>query len=226
MEKLSKVNGVIFPGGDADYYELAGFILDYIKKENQNGNYYPLWGICLGFEYVNQLESDQPDKVLGDFVLHNVSLPLEFPCRECLKTDSMLYHGISEQELKALETEGMTFNSHSWSTSPDFFEADESLNSFWQPTALSTMPDGRKIVASAESKEFPFVGTQYHPEKVTSIYKPGLGLNHSWASIKIQEHMMENFVKMTRANTNHFNSYKESLPYLMDNYPVIVTEGT
>ena len=80
IDKLSKINGVLMPGGAGDYYELAGTILDYIKTENEKGKYYPLWGICLGFEFINQHVSDNKDDVLGTFDLYFESLKLKFPC--------------------------------------------------------------------------------------------------------------------------------------------------
>jgi len=50
LEKLSKLNGVLFPGGDGDYTEFGRFVFNKIKEYNDNGTYYPAWGTCLGFE--------------------------------------------------------------------------------------------------------------------------------------------------------------------------------
>jgi len=50
LEKLSKLNGVLFPGGDGDYLEFGRFIFNKIKEYNDNGTYYPAWGTCLGYE--------------------------------------------------------------------------------------------------------------------------------------------------------------------------------
>jgi anthranilate/para-aminobenzoate synthase component II len=50
-------------------------------------------------------------------------------------------------------------------------------------TAVSYMPDNSPIVASVESDQYPFFGTQFHPEKVTRIFKEDLAVNHSWISI-------------------------------------------
>ena len=52
-EKISKLNGVLYPGGGGNgLYELGGKVLKMIEHENDKGNYYPAWGICLGYEFM------------------------------------------------------------------------------------------------------------------------------------------------------------------------------
>ena len=51
MDKLSKINGVLFPGGAGDdlYRAKAEFIYKEAVKKNDGGEYFPLFGICMGF---------------------------------------------------------------------------------------------------------------------------------------------------------------------------------
>jgi len=49
LDKLSKVNGVLFPGGGGDYEDFAAFILDRLVEYNDAGDFFPAWGTCLGF---------------------------------------------------------------------------------------------------------------------------------------------------------------------------------
>ena len=55
---LSQLNGVFFTGGseklDLNYSWMSNvyFILEYAKKQNREGNPYPIWGTCLGFQAV------------------------------------------------------------------------------------------------------------------------------------------------------------------------------
>ena len=58
-EKMSKINGLIFPGGDMyllddnrDYTYYASqvkILYDKAKELNDEGIYFPVWGTCLGF---------------------------------------------------------------------------------------------------------------------------------------------------------------------------------
>lgn len=50
LEKLSKVNGVLMPGGDADYLAKGQFVFEQAKLINDGGKIFPIWGTCLGFE--------------------------------------------------------------------------------------------------------------------------------------------------------------------------------
>jgi gamma-glutamyl hydrolase len=49
LEKISKLDGVLFPGGDGDYIEMGGNIIRKIMEYNDDGHFYPVWGTCLGF---------------------------------------------------------------------------------------------------------------------------------------------------------------------------------
>ncbi len=49
---LTKLNGVFWPGGDGDYLATARKIWDKVIEMNQNGQYLPLWGTCMGFETI------------------------------------------------------------------------------------------------------------------------------------------------------------------------------
>ena len=57
MESMLKnINGVIFPGGgmsfSGKYLSQLVTIFNYAKKANDAGNYFPLWGTCLGVCFV------------------------------------------------------------------------------------------------------------------------------------------------------------------------------
>ena len=48
---IPKLNGVLFPGGNAGYVEIAEPVFREIIKLNDQGKFYPIWGTCLGYEY-------------------------------------------------------------------------------------------------------------------------------------------------------------------------------
>jgi gamma-glutamyl-gamma-aminobutyrate hydrolase PuuD len=63
-DKLSKLNGVLFPGGDGDYFFYGKMIYEAIKKYNDDGIYYPMWGTCLGYEDMAIWQSDKGNSTL------------------------------------------------------------------------------------------------------------------------------------------------------------------
>lgn len=91
-DKIKTLNGIIFPGGGGDYLKTAQIIFDEVKKFNDNGTYYPLWGTCLGLENLAVLTADLGDKVLGSFELFFTSIPLKLVD----KKQSKIYEGLNE----------------------------------------------------------------------------------------------------------------------------------
>ena len=52
LKKLDHLNGVFYCGGaadDDDYFNLGKAIYEKVKKFNDQGVHYPIWGTCLGF---------------------------------------------------------------------------------------------------------------------------------------------------------------------------------
>ena len=46
--KLSKLSGVLFPGGEGDYHDYGKLIFDTVIEINDKGTYMPIWGTCAG----------------------------------------------------------------------------------------------------------------------------------------------------------------------------------
>src|SRR3989454_7027209 len=60
IDIFNKTNGILFPGGGSDllksgYAKSAKILWDLAIDANQRGDYYPLWGTCLGFELMTVL---------------------------------------------------------------------------------------------------------------------------------------------------------------------------
>ena len=53
LDKLDHLDGVLYPGGSGDYYDAGKFVLEEIIKRNQNGQFFPAWGTCLGYEFMS-----------------------------------------------------------------------------------------------------------------------------------------------------------------------------
>lgn len=76
-----------------------------------------------------------------------------------------MFSGLGMQAYE-FETHNFTYNSHHFAVKPSLFETDDSLRNFWTVTSISTVPNnGTEFVASIEAINYPFYGTQFHPEK-------------------------------------------------------------
>ena len=78
LEKLSKLNGIFFPGGDGDFYAWGKPMFDQVKDYNDLGQIYPMWGTCLGFESMAGWASDLGEPTIGNFVAENISMTIDF----------------------------------------------------------------------------------------------------------------------------------------------------
>ena len=164
LEKMGKISGVLMPGGGGDYLAKGQFISDQARKMNDEGSYFPVWGTCLGFENLAIFTASDKDHVLGEYGVHGLSMELEFTVPPM---KSNMYCSMPNDQIYCLENGQYAYNSHSFSVPPEVMESDESLKDFWTVTATSKDENGRDFVASMEGKKYPFMATQFHPEKVT-----------------------------------------------------------
>ena len=181
LHKLNHINGVLFPGGDGDYYEKGRFVFETILEFNKQNKFYPLWGTCLGYEYLIAYTTDLGKSSWGIYDYHKVSLPIFFT-KNPKKTK--MFQGLGDTAFE-FSHKNFTYNSHRYGISPDFLESDIQLKEFWDVTSISLMPNGTEFTASIESKNYPIFGTQFHPEKASQLWIDGFNINHSWESLQL-----------------------------------------
>ena len=71
------MNGILFPGGDGDFLTIGDYIYKSLISKNDAGQFYPLWGTCLGFENMAIFASDS-GSALSELASHANSLTLDF----------------------------------------------------------------------------------------------------------------------------------------------------
>ena len=180
-EKLSHIDGVLFPGGDGDNYDLGKLVLEEIIKYNDAGHFYPAWGTCLGYENMVAYTADEGLASWGSFDLRKTPLPLKFT-KNPMQTK--MYKQLGPMAFE-FEKHNFTWNGHRFGIAPETFVSDHGLASFWDVNAVSFMPNGTAFVASIEAKNYPIFGTQFHPEMPSELWVDGLNINHSWESIEL-----------------------------------------
>ena len=58
LDKIHHLDGVLLPGGGGDYFAKGSAVLDEVKKINDAGQFYPLWGTCQGYEFLTAYTAD------------------------------------------------------------------------------------------------------------------------------------------------------------------------
>ncbi|KAI0241550.1 Gamma-glutamyl hydrolase [Lamellibrachia satsuma] len=72
---------VLFPGGaanvtDSPFAKVGRFFYEKAMQSNDKGDYFPLWGTCLGFELLADLTAE--DSILKRCHADNILMPLRF----------------------------------------------------------------------------------------------------------------------------------------------------
>ncbi|GJL61299.1 MAG: hypothetical protein NPIRA03_41560 [Nitrospirales bacterium] len=167
-EIFEQTNGILFPGGNqgidpSDIYTEEGEILWNLAKEaNDRGDYYPIWGTCLGFEELSVLETGNGHVISLDVVATNLALSLRFT-RDARQ--SRLFRSFPPKLLRAIRTQRLTFNSHDHGLLVSEYRSNPSLYSFFDMLSFNEAPAGQVFVSTMEARDYPFYGTQWHPEK-------------------------------------------------------------
>ncbi|XP_012559207.1 gamma-glutamyl hydrolase A [Hydra vulgaris] len=220
------VNGVLYPGGSttwftSGYYKHAKIFHDLAIKANKNGDYFPVWGTCLGFETLHVIATESGD-VLTNFAAEDISLALNFTPDA---STSRLFSGIDKNLFKALSAENITYNHHSYGISPKEYTVRSTLKSFYKVLSTNKDVNGLTFVSSIEAYDYPFYGTQWHPEKNAFEFSQNEQLPHSVNAVRMAQYVANFFVDESRKNSHKFPSAKLEQDYLIYNYNPVYTGG-
>lgn len=216
---MSKINGVLLPGGIASFRERDGFadaashIYRIAKEMNEDRIHFPILGICLGFEVLVYIMSGRSDDILTSCDAENIAWPLNFTTSA---RHSRMFKYAPEDIIDMLKTEDLTFNVHRQCVTIKKLNSHNITDQF---RVLSTNRDrnGREFISSLEVIGYPFYGLQFHPEKNLYEWKTGRGIPHGDGATRVSQYFANFFVKEARKNNNHFEN-EEEVPHLIYNY--------
>lgn len=206
---FNSINGILFPGGSVSlltsgYARAAKIFYNLALEANKKGDYFPVWGTCLGFEQLAVLTSDTNDRsVLVRTNTTRVSMPLNFT-QEVNR--SRMFKDFSAEMMEILATEPLTINAHKWSISMETYYSNEKLHKFYK--VLSTNNDGPlEFISTFEAYDYPIYGVQWHPEKSAFEWTRDF-YTHSPNAVRVSFFFAEFFVSEARKNTHSFENEK------------------
>jgi len=211
---FGQVQGILFPGGGSDVPPAAQRLWDLAQEANlREPGSMPVWGTCLGFEYLVILSSDQGSSIMErGFDAENISLPLHF-VDHLPESKSRLYPTTRIREIAA--TEAVAMNNHQQGIEPSAFYADGGLTETFFISTTNMDRVGREFVSSIESLDpdrFPYFGVQFHPEKNPFEYAtypstdiPFEHINHSPTAIEFSLSLAQLFVHLVRSASQSSN---------------------
>ena len=215
---LLQVNGILFPGGSSEVPPSAWRIWRNALEMNHQGDVFPIWGTCLGYEYLILMTAAGPgqdqDNSGGVVVLEsgydaeNISWPLQIDGNTFLAMNSSKSHLYSTLQVRTIATTvDVGMNNHKMGVQPSVFASNIHLSTMFRVTSTNIDRQNKSFVSSIESDLYPFYGVQYHPEKNPFEYAthhgtdiPYENINHSPEAIQLSFHLANFFVNLTRQN--------------------------
>jgi len=224
---LSKLNGILFPGGGADLSQASQFIATASLAFNTSvaaalaGETFPVWGTCLGFQTVCTVAS-RNFSLLEEYDAENISLPLTWTADP---SKSRMFGGLSAAGVSTLSNHAVTMNNHHFGVSPDAFASDARLSSLFNVLSTNNDRAGKPFVSSIEGKSIPVYATQWHPEKNQFEWNPTEGIDHSAQGVAVMSQMSQFFVNQARLSTRAFSSEQELESALIYQFSPTYTGG-
>jgi len=225
-EIFSGLNGLLFPGGGASlglsspYFQASQFMWNMAMNANKQGDYFPVWGTCLGFQLISVLVGNE-SVLTGGFDSENYAIPLTFVINA---TDSRLFNpdNCPQDVYEALGTQAITMNNHQDGVTPDAFYASAAMTSFYRLVSTNLDRKGREFVSTIEAYDVPVYGTQWHPEKNIYEWNTDEEIPHSLVAVLSAQYTADFFVNEAR-KSNHSFSTAQLNQYLIYNQNPVFT---
>lgn len=174
-DMFDQVNGLFLPGGESHIPFAIEYLLNRSIASNLYENlYFPVWGTCLGYEFILEYigsnfgkESLDHHILESDYEAFNISLSLDnVVSKELYPAGSRMYALVSN--------DNVTFNNHHQGISSKRFYHNPYLSKYFFVTSTNIdRRTNKEFVSTIEPiypHQFPIYGIQYHPEKNTFEY--------------------------------------------------------
>ncbi|XP_072335853.1 gamma-glutamyl hydrolase-like [Scyliorhinus torazame] len=212
------INGILLPGGAVDlehseFSRVAGIFYRLALKVCEQGDYFPIWGTCMGQQLLTALTAGEDLLTPTDSC--NVALTLEFTQEA---KSSQMFKDVPPDLMRVLSEKPLTGNFHNFSITERAFESNVKLRSFYRLISTSSDRQGVTFVSTMEAFQYPFYGTQWHPEANRFLWKESLEAPHCVHGVRISYLLAEFFVNEVRKNLHRFETKEEEESALIDTH--------
>lgn len=218
---LSSINGILFTGGELDlepeslYMKTAAFIYNWAVEQNEQGNYFTLWGTCQGMQVMSIIASDD-FRILskGVYKSFGLNLPLE-PYSNTF--ESKIVKGVPSSTIRDVFTLNITVNLHVNGVNPSNFKNSRLLSSTYRIVSINHDSNGLPFISTMESIQYPFYAVQWHPERPQFDFTDDR-IVHSSVASKAMQQFSNFFIEETRKSNQTFGNAFEMNRRLIYNF--------
>ena len=217
---LEGINGVLFPGGgaslqpDSPFFQSASRIFQFAVSSTDSGKYFPVWGTCLGFQFLSIMGAGKNNSILSSgFDSEDLPLPLNFTANAA---NSKLFKNVPDFVVENLRTKAITMNAHHSGVAPLAGANNKQFSDFYSVLSTNNGRQGKEFISTIEAKDYPIYGTQYHPEKINFEWvvekEP---IPHSFDAVVASQYFANFFVNEARKSSQTLTNEND---YLIYNY--------
>ncbi|KAK2156271.1 hypothetical protein LSH36_217g04053 [Paralvinella palmiformis] len=162
------------------------------------GDFFPILGICQGFEEftIQRTKTFQLGRCDG----LDYSSPLVFT-NDARR--SRMFRGLSDDLFEAMKNWNVTYNNHQYCMRTEVFNKTKQLSDFYRVLSRNVAKDGVEFISTIEAYDYPFYGTQWHPEKNIYLWSDA-HVNHSAIAVKVSQYIANFFVNEARKSKHSF----------------------
>jgi len=222
---FNSINGIFFPGGAADLtpssplFRSAFFMYQLALNANDNGDFFPIQGHCLGFELLHLMTSRNAS-LLGSVDAEDIAMPLDFTGKAA---QSRMFSKAPSKIIDILKKQPVTMNFHQFSVFPVDYTLNPSLDQFYQILSTNVDRKNKTFISSVEGKHYPVYALQWHAEKPQFEWDPSTSIPHTSDALLAMQYMTNFFVSEARKSQHKFVDVQSEAKALIYNYPVSYT---
>ncbi|KNC83421.1 hypothetical protein SARC_04337 [Sphaeroforma arctica JP610] len=223
-ELFSSINGLLYTGGDLSlkfdtpYYKTAHYLYNKAIAANDEGDFFPIWGTCMGFQLISIMAAVDYS-VLDHGVYDSDGIMLPLVPTEYASSSRMLARA-SKELLHDIFEKPTTVNLHHDGITPETWASNEKLSSFFDVISTNEDSKNRPFISTFEAKDYPIYGAQWHGEKVAFDFMDktesnGTFINHSYEAVAVSQYFSNFFVSECRKSQHRFQSATEESNHLL-----------
>ncbi|CAM6060682.1 unnamed protein product [Sphagnum tenellum] len=219
IKKFAAINGILFPGGatsldDNPFYQTAEKLFKMVIKANDNGDYFPLYGVCLGFQLLTVIVS-QNHSILGHFEAAHKPAPLLL-VGDWVKNQS-IFQWVPQGVVDKISKQPLAMENHHQGVSPQTWFSNGLLTDFYRVLTTTQDNNGKMYISTVESQRYPIFGVQWHPEKHAFEWGDDT-IPHSVDAVQLTQGVANFFISEARKSQHKPISNDEERELMMYNY--------